>query len=71
MRKLSKKLKKLRATVLFLWPSLRIYKFYNIYANTYIKVVDCVVDLQKIGRGQDELRFIVDELKGIGYVIVG
>jgi len=28
--------------------------------------MDCVVDLQKIKRDQDELRFIIDELKGIG-----
>ena len=33
--------------------------------------MDCVVDLQKIEGYQDELRFIIDELKGIGYVVVG
>jgi hypothetical protein len=33
--------------------------------------MNCVVGLQKIGGDQDELRFIIDELKGIGYVIVG
>ena len=70
MWKLSKKLKKLRVTVLFLWYSLRIYKFYNIYANKYIEVVNCWVVLQKVGRGYDELRFIVDELRGTAYLIV-
>ena len=33
--------------------------------------MNCVVGLQKIEGGQDELHFIVDELKGIGYIIIG